>query len=164
MKTKILLASLIALIQYSGFAWANEGQLMLDKLRLDFNISLGDSACDELMYVDSGKDIPNMRDFPCYHRSGKYTAALTGPSGTTVTLFGNVAYTKERGYLIIKKKDARQVWILDLEDFPHEQWVTIEGERQSGAFEAYYHPTPIFQQNISSIKWGAWWSEEGPVK
>lgn len=163
MKTKLFFAPVMAILLSANLAFAGEGQLMLDKLRLPFNISLGDSACDELMYIDSGKDIADMRSFPCYSRSGRYTAALNGPPGATVTLFGYFSYGKERGYLIIKKKDARQVWILNLENFPHDQWVTIEAQRQSGAYEAYYHPAPIFEQNVSSIKWGIWWPAGGPA-
>ena len=142
--------------------FADEGELVLDKLRLDIHINLGDSSCDELLNIASGNDIPDMRVFDCYHRTGKYTMTLTGPPGTMVTLFGNFSYGKERGYLIIRKKDDRQIWLLDLEDSSPDGWIQVEARRQSGAYEAFYHAAPIFSQNISSIKWGRWWTKDGP--
>lgn len=162
MKIKIFWIFLFSCLFISKIVFAGEGELVLDKLRLDFNISLGDSSCDELMNFASGKDFPDMRVLDCYHRTGKYTMTLTGPPGTTVTLFGNVSYGKERGYLIIKKKDDRQVWLLDLEDFFPDRWLQVEAQRQSGAYEAFYHAAPIFSQNVSSIKWGPWRPKGGP--
>jgi len=162
MKVKLIWTILIGCICISKMVFADEGQLVLDKIRLDFQISLGDSACDELMNISSGKDILDMRSFACYHRTGKYTMTLAGPPGTTVTLFGNTAYGKERGYLIIKKKDDRQVWLLDLEGFPSDRWLQVDAKRQSGAYDVFYHSAPIFNQNVSSLKWGEWWPKDGP--
>jgi hypothetical protein len=161
MKIKIIWFVLISCLFTSKMVVADDGKLVLDKIRLDIHIGRGDSSCGGLMNIDSGKDIPDMRVFNCYHSSGKYTMTLAGPPGTTVTLFENFSYGKERGYLIIRKIDDRQVWLLDLEDFPSDRWSQVEAERQSGAYEAFYHATPIFNQQISSIKWGTWWPKGG---
>ena len=154
MNSKIFWILLIVCLCFSNTVFASEGQLVLDKIYLDSDVTIGDSSCDELMNIASGKDVPDMRTFPCYERTGMYTATLAGPPGTTVTLFGNFSYGKDRGYLTIRKTDDRQVWLLDLEDFSRDQWLKMEARRQSGAFEFFYHAAPIFSQNISSIKWG----------
>lgn len=160
---KFFAATLITLILFVPSGFASAGELMLDKLRMDYNITLGDSACDELEYIESGKDIPDLgRFYPCYLRTGRYTMTLSGSAGTTVTLFGKHFFGQERGYLIIKKKDDRLIWILDLEDFPHRQWLNSVATNDSGAYEAFYSSAPIFEQNVSSIKWGSWWSGEQP--
>lgn len=155
MSKKIFWVLLIVCLCFSKTVFANEGQLVLDKIKLDSDVSIGDSSCDELMNIASGKNVPDMRRiYPCYERTGIYTVTLAGPPGTTVTLFGNFFYGKDRGYLTIRKLDDRQVWLLDLEDFSRDQWLKIEARKQSGAFEFFYHAAPIFSQNISSIKWG----------
>jgi len=159
---KVIVTVLILFILFVPSVFANDEKLMLDKLRLDFHISLGDSACDELMYIDSGKDVKDMRGYSCYHRTGRYTMALFGPAGTMVTLFGKHSFDKERGYLTIRKKDDKLVWILDLEDFPHRQWFNSMATKDSGAYEAFYNSAPIFEQNVSSIKWGNWWRGKEP--
>ncbi len=161
---KFFATTLMSFIFFIPSGFANDGKLMLDKLRMDYNITLGDSACDELLYIDSGKDVQSMHGYPCYHRTGRYTMSLFGPAGTTVTLFGKHSFEKERGYLIIKKKDDGLVWILDLEDFPHREWFNSMATKDSGAYEAFYNSAPIFEQNVSSIKWGNWWSGEQPLE
>ena len=161
---KIIVTTLIFFIVFIPSVFANNTELMLDKLRMDYNISLGDSACDELMYIDSGKDVQDMRGYPCYHRTGRYTMALFGPAGTMVTLFGKHSFYKERGYLTIRKKDDKLVWILDLEGFPNQQWFNSMAVKKSGAYEAFYNSAPIFEQNVSSIKWGDWWRGKEPFK
>lgn len=152
---KLTTTALIFFLFFTASVFASDGELVLDKLRLDFNISLGDSACDELLYIASGKDIQDLRGTPCYHRSGRYTMTLSGPAGTTVTLFGKQSFDKERGYLTIKKEDDKLVWILDFEDFPHRQWFNSLATKKSGAYQAFYSSAPIFDQNITSVKWGS---------
>lgn len=162
MNFKIFFTALIFSLCFPALLFASQGRLVFDKLRLDIHISMGDSACDELMPVDAGKDIPDMRGMDCYERTGKYTLTLDGPPGTTVTLFGTFSYGKESGYLVIRKMDNRLVWILHLEDFPNEIWSAREAGKDSGAYEVFYHAAPIFAQNVSSLKWGQWWSGESP--
>ncbi len=79
---------------------------------------------------------------------------LTGPPGTTVTFFGKYNFKKGNGYLTLKKKDDRKIWLLDLISFPAGQWHTSEATDDSGAFEAFYNASPIFERSVSSIKWG----------
>lgn len=161
MKIKIIWIVLFSCLFLSQIVYANEGKLVLDKIKLDIH-GPGDEACGRLMNIDFGNDISDLRVYDCYLSTGKYTMTLAGPPGTTVTLFGNFAYGKERGYLIIRKKDDRQVWLLDLENFPSERWTQVEAEKQSGAYEVFYHAAPIFSQNVSSIKWDSWWTKDGP--
>lgn len=162
MKIKILSLGLMLCILFPAMSFASKGQLMLDKVRLDINIGFGDSACDELEYIGIGKDVPDMRDFQCYERSGKYNVTLTGSADTTLTLFGSFTYGTERGFIVIRKRDDRLVWILHLEDFPSGKWSSQEASEDSGAFDVFYHAAPIFEQNVSSIKWGQWWQGEQP--
>jgi hypothetical protein len=162
MKIKILSLALLLCMLIPTMSFSSSGQLMLDKVRLDININRGDSACSVLEYVDVGKDVPDMRDFQCYARSGKYNVTLRGPADTTLSLFGSFEYGSERGFLVIRKKDDRQVWILHLEDFPSGKWSSQEATRDTGAYDVFYSAAPIFEQNVSSIKWGQWW--QGDLK
>ncbi len=130
---------------------------------LDFGHSRSD--CSALYYVDLNENIPDMRrDFRNYFCEGMYTLTLDGPPGTTVTLFGGFFFGKERGFLILKKKDDQKVWLLHLEEFPDAQWFTSEATSKSGAYEAYYYPAPNFRRNVSSVKWGQWWKDANPVE
>jgi len=118
--------------------------------------------CHTLFYVDSGKDIADMRrDFRNYFCEGMYTLTLDGPPGTTLTLFGSFNFSQERGYLVLRKKDNRKIWLLELEEYPGNRWSTTAESAQSGAYEAFYFPAPNFRRNVSSVKWGQWWP--GPV-
>ena len=162
MKIKILSLGLMLCMLFPAMSFAGKGQLVLDKVRLDVNISKGDNACSVFLNIDIGKDIPDMRDFQCYERSGKYNVTLTGAADTTLTLFGNFTYGSENGFIVIRKRDDRQVWILHLEDFPSGKWSSHEASKDSGAFDVFYSAAPIFEQNVSSIKWGQWWQGEQP--
>jgi hypothetical protein len=157
-----IITALIFFFFFVPSVFANDGELVLDKLIMDYNLIVGDSVCGELIHIDSGKDVEDMRENRCYHRTGKYTMALSGPAGTMVTLFGKHSFNKERGYLTIRKKDDNLAWIVDLEDFPHRLWFNSIATKDSGAYDAFYHSAPIFEQNVSSIKWGNWWSGEEP--
>ena len=56
-------------------------------------------SCDSLFYIDSGQNVENLRrEFPYHYCEGMYTFTLDGPPGTTVTLFGDYYFDKERGY------------------------------------------------------------------
>jgi hypothetical protein len=117
----------------------------------------GDSACFQLIYIEVGRDVPDMRDelraAGCGLNDGKYSLTLTGSPGTTVTFFGNYNFKKGNGFLIIRKKDDQKLWLLDLTDFPAGQWHTSKATDDSGAFEFFYNPSSMFEQQISSIKW-----------
>jgi hypothetical protein len=113
-----------------------------------------DSACNELIIIEAGRDVPDMRDELCSYINGKFSLTLSGPPGTTITFFGKYNFKKENGFLIIKKKDDRKLWLLDLIAFPAGQWFSSEANEDSGAFEAFYNASPIFEESVSSIKWG----------
>ena len=95
-----------------------------------------------------------MRDQPCSLRDGKFSFTITGPPGTTVTLFGKYNFEKGNGFLIIKKKDDKKIWLQDIIAFPPDQWFYSEANKDSGAFDAFYNPSPMFEQSLYSIKWG----------
>jgi len=78
------------------------------------------------------------RDFRNYYCNGMYTLTLDGPPGTTVTLFGGYYFGQERGYLVLRKKDAKKIWLLDLEDYPRNQWSTTKENTRSGSYDAFY--------------------------
>jgi hypothetical protein len=166
MRIKIFVVGLLIVLINSTFVFAAQ-ELMLSKDQVfDGEASVEPDFfgnCDDLFYVDSGEDVANMsREFPYFYCQGMYTLTLDGPPGTTVTLFGNFSYRQERGYLVLRKKDAQKVWILELEEFPGNQWSTVEAEPKSGAYEAYYYPAVNFRRNVSSVKWGQWWSGTVP--
>lgn len=115
------------------------------------------TGCDELYKVKAGKDVSDMRDFQYFNCEGKYTLYMEGPSGNTVTVFGDFNFKAGGGYLIIRKRDDRLVWLLDLEAFPAGQWITVPATADSGSYDAYYQAAPRFEENIASVKWGNWW-------
>lgn len=161
MRVKILVLGVLIILLNSTFVSAKQ-ELMLSKEQLfDSGPAIdGNSLCDsaQLYYVDSGEDVADMRrDYSYYFCQGMYTLTLDGPPGTTVTLFGSFSFNQKRGYLVLRKKDAQKIWILELEEFQGDQWSTIEANSKSGGYEAYYHPAPNFRRNVTSVKWGPWW-------
>jgi hypothetical protein len=136
-----------------GFA---ETELVMEKEVLNYSaMGIGDQACMELIIIKEGRDVSDMRDEHCPLSEGKFSVTLSGPPGTTVTLFGRFDFIKDNGFLTIKKKDDRKLWLWDLTDFPSGQWHNSEANNKSGAFEAFYNASPTFEQSVSSIKWGA---------
>jgi len=125
------------------------------------------SLCEGLFFLESGKDNPDMRsDFQYYHCEGRYTLTLDGPRNKMVTVFGGFNFAQDRGFLILRKTDDKKVWILDLMDFPSDRWVKVPPQKgfdgEYGAYEVFYSAAPIFDQNISSLKWGQWWKGDNP--
>ncbi len=112
--------------------------------------------------VPVGQDRARIDDFSLYHGQNRYSLTLDGESDRTVTLFGRPGFKGDAGFLIIRKKDDRQVWIQDLMAFPHNTWSSVPAENGYGAFDVYFHSAPRFDQNIASVKWGKWWSGEKP--
>ena len=117
-------------------------------------MGIGDQACMELIIIQEGRDVPDMRNENCAFSEGKFNVTLSGPPGTTVTFFGKDGFKKGNGFLTIKKKDDRMLWLWDLISFPAGQWHTSEANNNSGAFEAFYNSSPTFEQSVSSVKWG----------
>jgi hypothetical protein len=164
MKIKVIALGVLIVLIHSSLVFAKQELMLSKEQQFDTGPAIDNRHrdCEALFYVDSGKDIADMRrDFRNYFCQGMYTLTLDGPPGATVTLFGSFNFGQERGYLVLRKKDDRKIWLLELEEFPENRWSTIEGEAQSGAYEAFYYPAPNFRRNVSSVKWGQWWS--GPI-
>ena len=160
MKIKIIFVGLMIVLIHSSLVFAKQELMLSKEVLFDSGEGIDNDYrdCEALFYVDSGKDVPDMRrDFRNYFCPGMYTATLEGPAGATVTLFGSYNFGQERGYLILRKKDDRKIWLLELEEYPANQWSTTQASDQSGAYEAFYYPAGNFRRNISSVKWGQWW-------
>ena len=159
MKIKVFIIFVIFIIWFPIVGLAKD-ELVMEKELMYWAINgqSGDSACFQLIYIEVSRDVPDMRDelqaAACGLKDGKYSLTLTGSPGTTVTFFGNYNFKKGNGSLTIRKKDNQKLWLLDLTDFPAGQWHTSEATDDSGAFESFYNPSPMFEQQVSSIKWG----------
>ncbi|MFQ5444394.1 MAG: hypothetical protein ACE5EK_07245 [Nitrospinales bacterium] len=115
--------------------------------------------CGDFERFVGNRDRGDFSEFDLYLASGYYTVDLSGPAGTTVTLFADKDFKMDRGYLIITKKDDAQITISDIENFPAEKWVEGQGEEDGmGKFTAFYVPHQNFKNNVASVKWGKWWS------
>ncbi len=124
-------------------------------------------SCEGLFFLKGDKNNPDLRsNFQYFHCEGSYTLTLDGPKDKLVTLFGGFNYGKKDGFLILRKADNKKVWILDLMDFPSGRWISVppqEGpDGEYGAYEIFYSPSPIFDQKVSSLKWGQWWQGDRP--
>ena len=164
MKIKAFFISISFLICFPILGFAKDELVMHQELMWwQINGQSGESACFQLIYIEVGRDVSDMRDelldANCSLTDGKYSLTLTGPPGTTVTFFGNYNFKKGNGFLTIRKKDDQKLWLLDLTDFPTGQWHTSEATNDSGAFESFYNPSPMFEQQVSSIKWGKYVDE-----
>ena len=153
MKLTAFLTALIILISFPSLSFGKD-ELVMRKEPLDWTVTRDGDVCYKLIAIKVGEDVPDMRDQPCFFRDGKFSLTISGPPGTTVTLFGKFNFKKCNGFLTIKKKDHRKIWLLDLIYFPANQWYYSEANEDSGAFETFYNPSPIFEESISSIKWG----------
>jgi len=165
MKIKIIIVGVMIVLIQSSLVFARQELMLSKEQQFDASPSIDSfhTDCDSLFYVDSGKDIPDMRrDFRNYFCRGMYTLTLDGPPGTTVTLFGGYYFDQKRGYLVLRKKDNRKIWLLELDDYPGNQWSTTKASAQSGAYDAFYYPAPNFRRNVSSVKWGQWWPGSVP--
>jgi hypothetical protein len=146
----LLTCSLLICFPILGFA---KDELVMQKEFMYWNSSIT-TDCGHLTHIELGQDVPDIREEACGSINGKFSLTLSGPPGTTLTLFGNYDYNDENGYLIIRKSDDRKLWLPDLSSFPADQWLSTKANRDSGAFETFYKPSLIFEQSISSIKWG----------
>ena len=64
-----------------------------------------------------------------------------------------VFFGEDHGYLTLTKTDHRRVWLWDLEDFPDGKWVVAEANKDTGAYEVYFHAGPNFKMRLGSVKW-----------
>ena len=155
MKIKAFIIFISFLICFPSLGFAKD-ELVMEKELMWWQINghTGDTACFQLIFIDVGRDVPDMRKEQCGWTDGKYSLTLTGPPGTTVTFFGKNNFKKGNGFLTIKKKDDQKLWLWDLTAFPAGQWHSSEATDKSGAFEAFYNASPMFEQQVLSIKWG----------
>ncbi len=154
MKISTFIIALSFLIGFPSLASA-KNELVMQKEVLNWaSMGIGDNVCMELIFIEEGRDVPDMRKEQCGSIDGKYSVTLSGPAGTTVTFFGKFGFKKGNGFLTIKKKDDKNLWLLDLTAFPSGQWSTSKANENSGAFEAFYNASPIFDQSVYSVKWG----------
>ncbi len=155
MKIKTFIIAISFLICFPSLGFA-KNELVMDKEVLYWTNSGkgGEWACYMLITIEVGRDVPDMRDEPCGYTDGKFSVTLSGPPGTTVTFFGKYGFKKGNGFLTIKKTDDQMLWLWDLTDFPAGQWYSSEATDDSGAFEAFYNASPMFEQSVFSIKWG----------
>ena len=99
MKIIIFTITLIFLIAFPSITFAKD-ELVMEKELMWWAINgqSGDSACFQLIYIEVGRDVPDMRDellaAACGLTDGKYSLTLTGSPGTTVTFFGNYNFKK----------------------------------------------------------------------
>ena len=154
MKNLLLSFGLFAL--FATPVSAMEAQLTLYSEFQYFEPTRTPSNC-RLIKVGVGNNLPNFINTPCYHQKSSITSTLEGPAGTMVTLFAKQTFGKEGGYIVVRKTDDKQVWLLDLTDFPDKQWKTIEASADSGGYEVYFKSGPAFDTNVASLKWGQWW-------
>lgn len=150
----------------SGMSSAREQRktLVLIKEPL-IELSEGGSAslmCNGTYKVDGGRDVPDLRDFPYFSCQGRYTLTLTGKKGTTVTLFRQFNFQKEKGFMVIVKKDNRKLWVINLDDIERGKWVSVPANRDTGAYDVFLKSKSMFDQFISSAKWGLWWQGDTP--
>ena len=153
MKNTIFTITLIFLLGFTICSFAKEG-IVLRNETMYWAVTIDDDVCYKLIDIEVGRDVADMRDEPCSLRDGKFSFTITGPTGTTVTLFGRYNFKKGNGFLIIKKKDDKKIWLQDIIDLPPDQWFYSEANDDSGAFDAFYNPSPMFEQSLHSIKWG----------
>ena len=109
MKIKVFIIFIIFIICFPIAGLAKDELVMEKELMYwAINAQSGDSACFQLIYIEVGRDVPDMRDEQldanCSLTDGKYSLTLTGPLGTTVTFFGKYNFKKGNGFLTIKKK------------------------------------------------------------
>jgi len=154
MKLTAFLTALTILIGFPSLSFGKD-EMVMRKEPLDWAVTRDGDVCYRLFSIKVGDDVPDMRDQPCFLRDGKFSLTISGPPGTTVTLFGKFNFEKGNGFLTIKKKDNRKIWLLDLIYFPAGQWFYTEATEDSGAYETFYNPSPNFEESIFSIKWGA---------
>jgi hypothetical protein len=117
--------------------------------------------CADLVSIKNNKDWSDFLPYNLTTRDGYFTANLNGPAGTSVTLYGQEGYRKNRGYLIIIKKDASMIEIENMEAFTPGKWTEVDKDK--GAYSVFYQPYQNFKTLVSSVKWGKWWDGATPV-
>ena len=163
MKNKyIAVVGLILFLAGTLHASEQRGALILNKIPIDEFEDPRKNVCIAMYDVKFGRNVADMREFRDFLCQGRYEMTVRGEPGRTVTLYAQFNYGKSSGFLVVRKKDDRKVWIPDLESLPPGQWTTVEAGSQTGGYEAFYRKASGFDQNISSVKWGQWWKGKIP--
>jgi len=163
MKFKLLITiSLIGVLAGTLQASEQRGALVLNKIPVYEFQAARTLGCTGIYDVKYGRDVSDMREYRNFLCLGRYEMTLRGEPGRTVTLYAQFNYGKGGGFMVVRKKDDRTIWIDDLESLPPGQWTSVEADSQSGGYEVFYQAPSGFDQNISSVKWGQWWQGDTP--
>lgn len=117
--------------------------------------------CADLVSIKNNRDWADFLPYNLTTRDGYFTANLNGPTGTSVTLYGQEDFSESRGYLIIIKKDDSMIEIENLEAFAPGKWTEVD--QGKGSYSAFYQPYQNFKTFVSSVKWGKWWEGATPA-
>ncbi len=156
MNIKIIWVLIIVTVGFPSVNWAGETktELVLYKELWDSGaLFFRGRTCNEVFTIKKDRNYSDLRDMRNYNCEGEYSLTLDGPPGTTITVFGQFFFGEDHGYLILTKKDHRRVWLWDLEDFPDGKWVVAEANKDTGAYEVYFHAGPNFKMRLGSVKW-----------
>ncbi len=158
-KIKPCLTLLVVFALFSTPVMASQqAELYLWKFDEFFHGACG--RCGDLISLKEGETKSDMSDHPLYFQTGHYSIVLKGSAATTISFFGACNFSTKQGFLIVTKQDNETVFIDDLEIFTPDTWVEVEAKEEvSGAYSAFYHHYPQFENNIRSVNWGRWWSD-----
>ena len=135
MNFRFLFLLVVFLLQAVSFAEAGErAKLTLIKgPDLAGHGSIMDS-CEGRLSLEENKNADDLRgSFAEYFCEGAYSVVLDGPAGKIVTLFGSFKFNKKRGFLIIRKKDSKGIWVEDLQAYPERKWHSVPATHLSVA-------------------------------
>jgi hypothetical protein len=153
MNIKTIGVLLILAVGFPSVNWAGETKMVLYKEYQDSNDLFRKRPCPKTFNIKKGIDYPDLREMRNYFCEGEYSLTLEGPPGTTITVYGQFFFEEGHGYLTLTKTDHRRVWLWDLEDFPDSKWIIADANKDTGAYEVYYHAGPNFKTNLGSVKW-----------
>jgi hypothetical protein len=153
-KTILILSLLVASIATPSLGKEIKTKLTLFKSIEDYRtIIMKGRLCNTSLDIRKDKDLSNMSDMRNQFCEGEYSLSLDGPAGTTVTLYGQYFFGKERGYLVLTKTDDQKIRVKNIDNFPAEHWVVSQANRDTGGYEAFLKPSPDFKMNLSSVQW-----------
>jgi len=156
MSFKKILILFLLFYNFASPCWGKgeKGKLVLfKKIESRKEMYMAGRLCDIYFAIEKDQDkvaMNNMRNRFCV---GEYSLVLYGPPGTTVTIYGQYFYGKDRGYFTLTKTDDRKVSIGNFKSFEDQRWMVSMANKKNGGFESYFHAGPGFSRNFSSIKW-----------
>lgn len=161
--SRAFLTGCLLILLASTSAWADKGLKAGLTLQKDDPYLYGPCGwCSDSLVLKENDHRKNINQSNLDAQTGNYLIDLTGPAGTTVTLYGSQNYGLKHGYLILVKKDDRPLAIENFDPFPPQQWVDVNTP-DTGTYRVWYHPAKSFKERIASVRWGQWWSELPPV-